>query len=396
MIDLDKHPLLKYPLFGSLYFSQGIIYALATLIIPVYFVEKGIALPITTTIIGIAYLPWILKFLFGGIADYFIIYGRKRFIIFGGGLSAISFFSLTFIDPKIALIPFTILMLIGSSGIAFLDVSADAWAIQETKIHERGKVNAAMYGGLFIGMAFTTSAIANIADILSYQWAFIIIGIIISLIIIFPLIVKEKLITKKPQKIGKLLFIEFKKRPTQLITLFAPFSAITFGILAVIVPIYMKTVLDLSIGQIGIIVTIGPVATVIGNIAGGFMTDQWGRKKSLYVFLGLIIIFTILLIFADSWQRLAILWGILGFLNGGAYTARGAILMDVTNPKVGAAQYSIMTSMANCGEMGGTTISGSMIASIGFAQTFLYAGWIMGPTILILYFIRLATYKKNK
>ena len=106
MIDLDKHRLLKYPLFGSLYFSQGIIYAMATLIIPVYFVEKDIALPIATTVVGIVYLPWMLKFIFGGICDYFIVFGRKRFIILGGGISAISFIILAFIDPKISLIPF--------------------------------------------------------------------------------------------------------------------------------------------------------------------------------------------------------------------------------------------------------------------------------------------------
>ena len=42
MIDLAEHKLAKYPLFGSLYFSQGLIYALATVIINVYLDSKGI------------------------------------------------------------------------------------------------------------------------------------------------------------------------------------------------------------------------------------------------------------------------------------------------------------------------------------------------------------------
>ena len=78
MIDLHKYPALKYPLFGSLYFSQGIIYALAILIIPIYFVEKNISMELTTAIIGILYFPWVAKFIFGGIADYFQKIGRKR------------------------------------------------------------------------------------------------------------------------------------------------------------------------------------------------------------------------------------------------------------------------------------------------------------------------------
>lgn len=57
MIDLDRHRLLKYPLFGSLYFSQGIIYAFATVIINVYLDSKGIPDTIIGVIIGLAYMP---------------------------------------------------------------------------------------------------------------------------------------------------------------------------------------------------------------------------------------------------------------------------------------------------------------------------------------------------
>jgi len=66
MLDLVKNRLLKYPLFSSLYFSQGVIYGLATVIIPVYFNEKGIPYSVTTAIIALAYIPWVVKFIFGG------------------------------------------------------------------------------------------------------------------------------------------------------------------------------------------------------------------------------------------------------------------------------------------------------------------------------------------
>ena len=129
MIDIEKHRLLKYPLFTSLYFSQGIIFALGVMILPIYFIDSGIDIAIATSVVSIAYIPWIIKFFFGGICDYFIKFGRKKFIFIGGLMSVVSFFILAGIDQKSALLPFIILIFIGSAGITFLDVSADAWAI---------------------------------------------------------------------------------------------------------------------------------------------------------------------------------------------------------------------------------------------------------------------------
>ena len=192
MIDLEKHRLLKYPLFSSLYFSQGIIYALATVIINVYLDSKGVSDTIIGLIIALAYIPWVVKFLFGGIVDHFINFGRRKFIIFGGVLSAVSFIVLSFIDPATAIIPFALVVLCGSSGIAFLDVSADAWAIELTGEKERGKINAAMFGGLFIGMAVTSIVIGSIAETYGYSFSFIVAAVFILLIIIFPLMVRKK------------------------------------------------------------------------------------------------------------------------------------------------------------------------------------------------------------
>jgi MFS family permease len=395
MIDLTKNRLLIYPFFGSLYFLEGIIYALATVIIPIYFIEKGIDLSITTIIVGLTSLPWVLKFIFGGIVDYFNLFGRKRFIIIGELLSATSLFIISTIDPKTALIPFTLLILLASTGVAFLDVSADAWAIQLSTEKNRGKLNAAMYAGQFLGMAFCTSVIGNIAGMVGYHIAFICSGFLIIIVIIFSFIFKEEITIKTRLKIRKFLIQEFKNNTTKLIAFFGLLSSISFGLLGVVIPIYMKTALNLEIGQIGIFVSIGPLSTLVGNVIGGFLTDKYGRKKSLFLFLGLNLIFSTGLIFASSWQKLIILWSIIGFLHGGHYTIISAMFMDITNPKIGAAQYSILSSLTNVGEMGGTSFSGTLITTLGFSRIFLYSGWMYGPLLLILYFINLKSYFKK-
>ena len=69
--------------------------------------------------------------------------------------------------------------------------------------------------------------------------------------------------------------------------------------------------------------------------------------------------------------------------------------MDITNPRIGASQYSLLMACGNAGEMGGAALSGTMITIIGFGRTFLYSVWIYGPALLVLYYIK-RTYKATK
>ena len=396
MLDLHKNPSLKYILFGSLYFSEGLILSLSTVILIIYFTQKDISIATATLVGGIAYIPWMLKFVFGPITDYFIKYGRKPFITIGGIIGAVFIFPLALIDPKIALIPFTFLLIISHTFIVLLDVSADAWAIQISKIQERGKINAAMTGGIFGGLAFGSIVLAIIANDIGFDMVFITAGLIILLTIILPFLVTEEKLVKKRQKIAKLLITEFKKKNTLIIAFFGFVVAMNFGMLLLIIPEYMMNVLKLEITQTGIINSLFPTATVIGAFTGGIIIDKWGRKKIMYIFLTILLISSTLLIFADTWQILALLYSIIGFLTGAAlYTALGAIYMDITNPKIGASQYSILASITNFGEMGVAMISGSLVLMLGYTRFFLYAAWIIGPALLILYFVKEKQYLKK-
>lgn len=389
MLDLTKHPYLKYPLFGCLYFSEGLAFTIATVVIIIYFTDIGISIATATLVAGIAGIPWILKFVNGPITDYFIKYGRKPFIIFGGMIGAFCLFPLAFIDPQTNLIPFTSLLFISHVGIVFVDVSADAWAIQTAKTHELGKVNAAMTTGLFLGMAVTSSVLVVIGTTFGFDITFITAGLIVLVTIVLPIVIEEIKIVKKRQKILSLLKFEFKKKNTLIVALFALFSATNFGIVLFIVPEYMMNILNLNAAQTGIITSLFPLATVIGAIIFGIISDKWSRKKTLYFLFTGIIVFSALLITADTWQILAIIYPIIGFLHGGAsYSVVCALFMDFTNPKIGATQYSIFTSLANFGDIGIGMVSGTLVLMLGYSRVFLYAAWLVGPTLLILYFIK--------
>ena len=93
---------------------------------------------------------------------------------------------------------------------------------------------------------------------------------------------------------------------------------------------------------------------------------------------------------------LAILYGIIGFMFGGAYASIGAVAMDITNPRVAASQYSIFMALLNIGEVGiGNGLAGIMLDTLGYTRVFLYSGLFYGVAILIIYLLKLKK-PKNK
>ena len=320
--------------------------------------------------------------------DYFIKYGRKPIIMIGGIIGGISLFPLAIINPSEELILFTLLLFISHLSCIILDVSADAWAIQVSKIHERGKISAAMTVGLFGGMAFGTALLTNIAQNYGFKTSFIIGGILILTTLVLPLLIKEIKKYKERQKIASLLIYEFKKKQTILVAIFGLSTTINFGLLIFIIPEYMMNILNLDVAQSGLITSLFPIGTVIGAIVGGILTDKYGRKKILYLFLSPLIIFTGLLIYADTWQILALIYPVIGFLQGGSgFAALFSLFMDITNPKIGASQFSILTSIANIGDTIIPMISGTLLILLGYTHFFLYAAWIIGPALILLYFV---------
>jgi len=376
-------------MFSCAYLAQGIHLAIATILVPIYLLDKNFPPEYAAFIAGIVMIPWIIKFIFGWIADHYSKFGRKKFSLYGGLSSAFFLLILAFIDPSLYLIYFILTLIFIHCGVGFLDVSIDAWAIETTVEQERGKINGAMTASFFTGMALGSSFLGQVAKNISYSNAFIVASLCIFILLLPLLLAKEKRKIKRHHGIGQILKHEFTKKKTQIMIIFLPLISINSGIITFAVPFFMNMNLHLDIGQIGLITTISIIGRVAGSLIGGLSTDKWGRKRTLIFIIITTIIFSALLIYVNSWQIIAILYGILGLLNGALFTNLFAICMDITAPEVGATQFSILMSLLNFGELGGESMSGILISQLGFGRTFLYAAWILGSGLLILRFIRL-------
>ncbi|PNX47499.1 MAG: hypothetical protein BV456_10915 [Thermoplasmata archaeon M8B2D] len=388
-MDLNESKFFKYFLFSSLYFAFGLNAVFLSLILPLYLLDVKISPELITIVISIMTLPMYIKFVWGGIIDYFIRFGRKPFIVYGGLLTFFCLIILSFIDPGAALIPFIIIELFSWVGIGFFTISLDALVISTTIENERGKINGVMFAAQNGGLAGGALLLPFIAKTLGYNMVFLITGFIILPIILIPLLLKEKKIEKKPQKVSRVLIQEFKKKPIIVMSIFAVFVMMSSGIILLIAPIWMNLGLHLDITQIGLVTMLFTISIATGSIFGGILADKFGRKTTLYLLILSSILFTALLIFSNSWEYFTFIYCIVGFLQGGYTAPICAMFMDVTNPRIGAAQYSIFISLFNFGIMIGMTISGSLYVMLGISRVFLYSAWVFGPVLLILYFIRL-------
>jgi MFS family permease len=160
------------------------------------------------------------------------------------------------------------------------------------------------------------------------------------------------------------------------------------------VPLFAKNILNLSISQIGLIAGAAPLVVIPGGIIGGVLSDKWGRKKTFYTFAIPSIIVIMSIMFTQALILLIIPYFINIFLQTGRGAAARAMYMDVTNPKIGATQYSIFNCLSNLSVILSGIFAGFLIAFFGYVNVFIFIALIIILPITILHFIRLNN-KKN-
>lgn len=382
-VNLKDTTWLKYFLTADLYFVEGIAVSLIAIILPLYLVDKHVPLPLITLTIGAASIPYILKFLWGGFVDSYLKLGRKPFILIGGALSILALPLLCIIDPAIALLPFGIILFFWRAGEVFIDVSIDAWMLDISKHHERGKIHGIMNLGSAVGFAIGASLLSYLLQYYGITITLAAVALITFLALLLPLAITEAKKTIQENTIPHLLLTEFHKKQTLLIALIAPLFALNIGLLSIFA-LYQKTELSFDTSLIGILAATLPLATVPGGLIGGYFADRWGRKKTLFLFLCGLLVFSILLIFVTTWWHSIILYGPVGFTQAACGATIGALFMDITNQRIGATQYALLTNIWNIGEWGGGTSSGYLAMHFGFHRVFITAGFLLLPVVLLV------------
>jgi len=387
MFDLSTHKRFKYLLFSSLYFSEGLYQGLILIVTPLYLLDKGVSLPLVTLIGGIGYLPWGLKFVWGGIIDFYHKIGRKKFAIAGTIFGAIGFFTLSVIDQFFSVVFFAIFLFMGYTGVGFLDSATDAWAIDISKKEDRGKINSSMNIGNWVGQYLGALMIIIIGAAFGYNISFMLMGVIILILVIVPFSVKYE------RKIGKLqmwslIKQEFKKRITRLTTLYFFIIVLQHALYITLIVAYLKIVLNLDNTFIGFLYVFWLVVVIPGSITGGVLADKYGRKLPLYIFLIALMIASITPIFFTNFYLIIAAFSITLFFMDGVISANWALVMDIINPKISASEHEIICSIVNFGGIVIGSATGTLIVLLGFNNVFLLSAIIIVIALVVFYKIK--------
>jgi MFS family permease len=337
---------------------------------------------------GLGYLPWGLKFVWGGVIDFYHKFGRKKFAISGSIVGASGFFILSTIDQYFSIILFTLFLFIGYAGIGFLDSATDAWAIDTTKKEERGKINGSMIIGKWVGQYLGALLIIFIGISFGYHISFIISGLFILVLAIVPLAVKYEDRKIGKLKMWKIIKEEFRKKITRITVLYFFTIVLQHALFFTLLVIYLKNFLNLDDMTVGFLFAFWLIAVFPGSIMGGILADKYGRKNTLIIFLIALMIFSVIPIYLTDYYHIIIIFGAIIFLINGVATTNWAMIMDIINPKISASEHEIICSIVNFGSIIIGSATGTLYVLIGSSNLFILAGIITLIALIILYKIK--------
>lgn len=385
---LSENTFLRYFTFAALYVAQGIPEGLLWYGIPAWLAMNGKTAAEIGSYVAIVGIPWSLKILNAPLMDRFtfLAMGRKRpWVLFGQFGLIVSFLSMSFIaDPLNDLSSLMIIGFIVSFFEVFQDVAVDGMAIDILPVDQQARANGLMWGSKTLGVSASVAAGSWIMSHYGYFYAIVSFSLIVSMIILIPLLLRErpgeKLLpwtkgsaSKSAQKIQlhswKSIFKSLYKvffLPVSFMMGIAAFSfSVGRGLIDTLLPVFTVQGLgwaDTDYSQI--FATANLISGVLGMIIGGFLIDYFGKVKMISVYLSfLIILVSAMSFFKDLWQNELFVAGfIIGFYVLLTFTtiAIFASAMQLCWKRVSATQFTLYMAISNLGLAAGAALLGPL------------------------------------
>lgn len=147
-------------------------------------------------------------------------------------------------------------------------------------------------------------------------------------------------------------------------------NSIGNGLVFPFLTLYLHQRLNLSLTYVGIILMFWSISSLVGQIVGGVLTDQLGRKRMMVTSLIASACVMVIFGFADSFAIASIIVVIAGFTGALYSPARDAMIADLVEPVKRPQAYSLIRVVANLGIAIGPAIGG-FLAARSYLITFL-------------------------
>jgi MFS family permease len=396
--------------FFFLYLTEGIPLGFVAVAVATQLRRMGVGPAEIGAFVGSFYLPWSFKFVMGPVVDVFSSdrWGRRRlWIVLAQSAMVLTLLATVGVELPVQLKLFTILLLVHNCFAATQDVAIDALAVNVLEEHERGVANGFMFAAAYLGQTIGGSAVLFLMDYLSFPGSVVFVAATIaSVTLLVALPIREPVFPRvRPPGSGLvqvrreiLDFVRdaaramFGSRPALAGLLFAllPAGAMSLGLA-------LQTNLAVELGlddpAVARLTLYSAVLSALGCVAGGFLSDKFGRKRMLALYIVLMALPVVYLSRAltrHGWimpidteavdrpvpdaSLVTAFWAAtLGYsvFNGLMYGTRTALFMDVTRPAVAATQFTAYMAMLNLVIAYSATWQGWWIERFGYPSTLL-------------------------
>jgi PAT family beta-lactamase induction signal transducer AmpG len=413
--------------FSLLYLSEGIPFGFTAVALVTYLRQQGVGLTEIGLFTASLYAPWGLKWAWAPIVDLVRIerFGARRAWIVGAqAMMAVTLGVVVAVDPAADLRLLTLLMIVHNLFSATQDIAIDALAVQVLPEHERGTANGFMFGSSYLGQAIGGSGAIWLAGKLGFQATFpFVCGLILLILVLVSMRIREPRIAAGAAELalgtaaaarGAAAVVaavarRLAKYMLDLVRGFflagsGPVLGVVYGLLppgALALGLALGSTMQVDLGmdedRIARLNLFTTVASALGCVAGGWVSDRLGHRKSLAAWTVLTTLPTFWL--AGKFTGVEGMAGVTlatytvgsllyAFTAGLIYGTSVAVFMGLTSPIVAATQFSGYMALHNFVYSYSSAWQGSYAEAFGYARTLRLDAWLALVPILTFPFLR--------
>jgi MFS transporter, PAT family, beta-lactamase induction signal transducer AmpG len=407
-MDLTRSRNGRRALFALLYLAEGAPIGFIWWALPTKLREAGVPVGTIALLTSVIILPWAFKFLWAPLVDVLRgpRRGRRGWVVATQLLMGLSLLPLAVLNWQDSLGLLFGLLLMHAFAAATQDVAIDAWAISVTPAHERGSINGWMQTGMLLGRWLFGAGFLIVAHQVDDALAVIAMVAVIwttTLVVIAASDRDEYRAKGALTATVRLRLSEFistlrqalHRRETWLGLALALIAFAGFkGVGDIAGPFLVDQ--GLAPPQVGHFFTAALVAMIAGALGGGWAADRFGNDLASRAFV-LLAMLVILATSVATWiaddGHPVVIAGMLGvFLCAGLLTASAyALFMRLTDPKLGATQFSAyMGAINGCEAWAGFT-AGQLAERLDYPAAFVTVALVSLLALPLLGLIRIAS-----
>src|SRR5262245_12691357 len=289
--------------FFSLYLTEGIPLGFTATAIATQMRRQGLGPAEIGAFVGSLYLPWGIKWIVGPFVDVFSSdrFGRRRlWIVIAQAFMVITLMIALPVHFTTELKLFTLIILIHNAFSATQDVAIDALAVNVLREDERGLANGLMFGGAYLGQAVGGSGVLFLAPVIGFPNTYFFVGaciLVVNLVVALPM--REPKGPPRPPREGSAIQAVGQELWRFMVDAYKAFTgtrAAWVGVINALLPagafalgLALQSNLAVELGlddtQVGLLNLWSTVISAVCCVAGGWISDRFGRRRSLAIFI---------------------------------------------------------------------------------------------------------------